>query len=220
MLPAPSTTRALRTTACSPVTQKQSSALAMRDFAIDSVSRSPDVGGADFRFRDRAAPCPLSENGGRDQGYAGNLDNMLTMVERFSRFRRLGGCRPADASAAAQGRSRRHHSDEQYRGQGLGVRLSPLRRSGRAAEVEAAQARVVAARNRVSRFAQMASSKTLVAERTGDKGWLRMRPPLCRSRRTSASLSSKTVTSPPDGYGSRSLSTCSPVLPVNLRHHP
>ena len=49
---------------------------------------------------------------------------------------------------------------------------------GQAAEVEAAQARVVAARNRASRFAQMASLKTLLAERTGDEGWRRMRPPL------------------------------------------
>ncbi len=48
----------------------------------------------------------------------------------------------------------------------------------RAAEVEAAQARVVAARNRASRFAQMASLKVLLAQRTGEEGWRRMRPPL------------------------------------------
>ena len=48
----------------------------------------------------------------------------------------------------------------------------------KAAEVEAAQARVVAARTRASRFAQMASLKALLAEKTGDAGWNRLRPPL------------------------------------------
>jgi len=44
--------------------------------------------------------------------------------------------------------------------------------------VDAAQARIVAARNRASRFAQMASLKALVAQRNGDPDWRRMRPPL------------------------------------------
>ena len=48
----------------------------------------------------------------------------------------------------------------------------------RAAEVEAAQARIVAARNRASRFPQIASLKLLLAERTGQPGWHRLRPPL------------------------------------------
>ena len=48
----------------------------------------------------------------------------------------------------------------------------------RAAEVEAAQARVVAARSRASRFAQMPSLKVLLAQETGDDGWRRVRPPL------------------------------------------
>jgi 4-hydroxy-tetrahydrodipicolinate synthase len=48
----------------------------------------------------------------------------------------------------------------------------------RAAEVEDAQARIVAARNRASRFAQIASLKLLLADRTGQPGWHRLRPPL------------------------------------------
>jgi 4-hydroxy-tetrahydrodipicolinate synthase len=46
------------------------------------------------------------------------------------------------------------------------------------AEVEAAQARIVTARNRASRFAQIASLKLLLADRTGQPGWHRLRPPL------------------------------------------
>ncbi len=49
---------------------------------------------------------------------------------------------------------------------------------GRAAEVEAAQARIIAARNRVSRFAQIASLKLLLADSVGEPGWGRLRPPL------------------------------------------
>ena len=39
-------------------------------------------------------------------------------------------------------------------------------------------ARVVAARTLASRFAQMASLKTLLADRLNDAGWTRMRPPM------------------------------------------
>lgn len=55
----------------------------------------------------------------------------------------------------------KHHADE-----------------SKAAEVEAAQARVVAARNRVSVFAQIPSLKTLLAQKTGNPAWTTMRPPL------------------------------------------
>jgi 4-hydroxy-tetrahydrodipicolinate synthase len=48
----------------------------------------------------------------------------------------------------------------------------------RTAEVEAAQARIVAARNRASRFAQMPSLKVLLAAKLKDEGWRRLRPPL------------------------------------------
>jgi 4-hydroxy-tetrahydrodipicolinate synthase len=48
----------------------------------------------------------------------------------------------------------------------------------RATAVEAAQARIVAARNRASRFPQIASLKLLLADRTGQPGWHRLRPPL------------------------------------------
>lgn len=48
----------------------------------------------------------------------------------------------------------------------------------RTAEVEAAQARIVAARNRASRFPQIASLKLLLADRSGEPGWHRLRPPL------------------------------------------
>ncbi len=45
-------------------------------------------------------------------------------------------------------------------------------------EVDEAQARIVAARNKASRFAQMASLKVMLGAKLKDDGWRRMRPPL------------------------------------------
>jgi 4-hydroxy-tetrahydrodipicolinate synthase len=109
---------------------------------------------------------------------AGDLAHMEALVERFPGLAVLAGADPlmlpllrkggagcitatSNLVAAELAFIFRHHADP-----------------GRAAEVEAAQARVVAARNRASRFAQMASLKVLLAERTGDAGWRRLRPPL------------------------------------------
>lgn len=47
-----------------------------------------------------------------------------------------------------------------------------------AGAVEAAQARVVATRNRVSQFAQIASIKVLLAQKNGRLDWALVRPPL------------------------------------------
>lgn len=49
-----------------------------------------------------------------------------------------------------------------------------------ATAVDAAQARVVVARNRVSRFAQIASIKALIARQTNHASWVNMRPPMVR----------------------------------------
>lgn len=109
---------------------------------------------------------------------AGDLSHMEALVERFPGLAVLAGADPlmlpllkkggagcitatSNLVAAELAFVFRHHAD-----------------AARAAEVEAAQARIVAARNRASRFAQMASLKALVAARNGDAGWKRMRPPL------------------------------------------
>ncbi|HTO59876.1 MAG TPA: dihydrodipicolinate synthase family protein, partial [Bradyrhizobium sp.] len=46
------------------------------------------------------------------------------------------------------------------------------------AALDAAQQRIVKARERVSRFPQIASLKALLAHETGHAGWHRLRPPL------------------------------------------
>jgi 4-hydroxy-tetrahydrodipicolinate synthase len=100
------------------------------------------------------------------------------MVERFPGFAVLAGADPlllplmrkggagcitatSNLVAADLAFVYRHHADP-----------------SKAAEVDAAQARIVAKREQASRFAQMASLKALLAEETGHAGWTRLRPPL------------------------------------------
>lgn len=109
---------------------------------------------------------------------SGDLGNMIAMVERFPGFSVLAGADPLMLPLLRKGGAGcitatsnlvagdlafiyRHHADPAC-----------------AAEVDAAQARVVAARTRVSQFAQIPSIKTLIARRTGHAGWSNLRPPL------------------------------------------
>jgi 4-hydroxy-tetrahydrodipicolinate synthase len=109
---------------------------------------------------------------------SGDLANMQALVAEFPGLAVLAGADPLMLPLLASGGAGcitatsnlvaadlafvfRHHADR-----------------ARAAEVEAAQARIVAARNLASRFPQIASLKLLLADRTGEPGWHRLRPPL------------------------------------------
>ena len=109
---------------------------------------------------------------------SGDLGNMQALVAAFPGLSVLAGADPlmlpllkvggagcitatSNLVAADLAFVFRHHADP-----------------ARAADVEEAQARIVAARNRASRFPQIASLKLLLAERTGQPGWHRLRPPL------------------------------------------
>lgn len=109
---------------------------------------------------------------------SGDLSNMQALIREFPGLSVLAGADPlmlpllkvggagcitatSNLVAADLAFVFRHHADP-----------------ARAAEVEAAQASIVAARNRASRFPQIASLKLLLAERTGQPGWHRLRPPL------------------------------------------
>jgi 4-hydroxy-tetrahydrodipicolinate synthase len=109
---------------------------------------------------------------------AGDFANMQALVRKFPGLSVLAGADPLMLPLLREGGAGcitatsnlvaaelafifRHHAD-----------------AARATEVEAAQARVVAARNRASRFAQMASLKVMLGAKLKDEGWRRMRPPL------------------------------------------
>ena len=142
-------------------------------YHIPQMSAVPITHEAIARLRNR---YPATIVGIKDS--SGDFANMKEMVERFPGFAVLAGADPlmlpllkAGGAGAITATTNliaadlafvfRHHADP-----------------AKANEVEAAQARVVAARERASRFPQMASLKTLLAAATRDEGWLRMRPPL------------------------------------------
>lgn len=109
---------------------------------------------------------------------SGDLANMTALVRRFPGFAVLAGADPLMLPLLREGGAGcitatsnlvaadlafiyRHHADP-----------------AQAEAVAAAQARVVAARNRVSVFAQIPSIKSLLAAKTGQASWRNVRPPL------------------------------------------
>ena len=109
---------------------------------------------------------------------AGELANMLALVERFPGLAVLAGADPLMLPLLRQGGAGCITATSNLVAADLAFVFRHFADADRAAEVEAAQARVVAARNRASRFAQMASLKVLLAAETGEEGWQRLRPPL------------------------------------------
>jgi 4-hydroxy-tetrahydrodipicolinate synthase len=109
---------------------------------------------------------------------AGDLAHMEALLERFPGLAVLAGADPLMLPLLKKGGAGCITATSNLVAADLAFVFRHFADPARAAEVEAAQARVVAARNRASRFAQMASLKVLVAARTGEEGWRRMRPPL------------------------------------------
>ncbi|MDT8332539.1 dihydrodipicolinate synthase family protein [Roseomonas gilardii] len=109
---------------------------------------------------------------------AGDIGNMLAMVERFPGFSVLAGADPLLLPLRRQGGAGCITATSNLVARDLAFIYRHALDESRAGEVEVAQQRVVAMRNRASRFAQMASLKMLTAQRTGHEGWARMRPPL------------------------------------------
>jgi 4-hydroxy-tetrahydrodipicolinate synthase len=109
---------------------------------------------------------------------AGDLAHMEALVERFPGLAVLAGADPLMLPLLRKGGAGCITATSNLVAADLAFVFHHFDGPGRAAEVEAAQARIVAARNKASRFAQMASLKVMLAERLGDEGWRRMRPPL------------------------------------------
>ena len=109
---------------------------------------------------------------------AGDLSHMEALVERFPGLAVLAGADPLMLPLLRKGGAGCITATSNLVAADLAFVFRHHADAARAAEVDAAQARIVAARNRASRFAQMASLKALVAQRNGDPDWRRMRPPL------------------------------------------
>jgi 4-hydroxy-tetrahydrodipicolinate synthase len=109
---------------------------------------------------------------------AGDLAHMEALVEAFPGLAVLAGADPLMLPLLRKGGAGCITATSNLVAADLAFVFRHFADPAQAMEVEAAQARIVAMRNRASRFAQMASLKALLAQRTGEAGWHRLRPPL------------------------------------------
>ncbi len=109
---------------------------------------------------------------------AGKLDHMVALVREFPGLAVLAGADPLLLPLMKEGGAGCITATSNLVAADLAFVFRHHADPAREAEVAAAQARIVAARERASRFAQMASLKALLAQRDGHPGWKRLRPPL------------------------------------------
>jgi 4-hydroxy-tetrahydrodipicolinate synthase len=122
------------------------------------------------------ARYPGTFTGIKDSG--GDLAHMEALVERFPGLAVLAGADPLMLPLLRKGGAGCITATSNLVAGDLAFIFRHFKDLARTAEVDAAQARVVAARDHASRFAQVASLKAMLAERLGNEGWRRMRPPL------------------------------------------
>lgn len=108
----------------------------------------------------------------------GDFSNMEMLVDRFPGFAVLAGADPLLLPLMRKGGAGCITATSNLVAADLAFIYRHANDASMAAEVDAAQARVVAKRGQASKFAQMASLKVLLAEETGHQGWSRLRPPL------------------------------------------
>lgn len=104
--------------------------------------------------------------------------NMTAMVERFPGFAVLGGADALMLPLLRKGGAGCITATSNVVARSLAYVFEHFGDSDDDPGLKAAQARIVRARELVTRFPQMASLKALTADRTGHAGWKRLRPPL------------------------------------------
>lgn len=109
---------------------------------------------------------------------SGDFANMSAIVERFPGFSVLAGADPLMLPLLQKGGAGCITATSNLVASDLATVFHGFADQGKQSQVAAAQERIVAARNAASRFAQMASLKTMLAKRDGHVGWMRLRPPL------------------------------------------
>ena len=109
---------------------------------------------------------------------AGEIANMVALVREFPGFAVLAGADPLMLPLLRKGGAGCITATSNLVAKDLAFIFRHHADPARAADVEAAQARVVAMRSLVSKFAQIASIKALIARQTGHVSWRKLRPPL------------------------------------------
>lgn len=109
---------------------------------------------------------------------SGDLENMKTLVRTFPGFAVLAGADPLLLPLLRAGGAGCITAASNLVSAELAVIYRHHADASQEAAVQAAHASAVSMRNRVSQFAQIASIKSLLAERTGNPDWATVRPPL------------------------------------------
>lgn len=109
---------------------------------------------------------------------SGDFANMSAIVERFPGFSLLVGADPLMLKLLPMGGAGCITATSNLVSRELATVFSGFNDPAKAAEVAAAQERIVAGRNAVSSYAQLPSLKVLLAKRDNNDNWLRVRPPL------------------------------------------
>jgi len=109
---------------------------------------------------------------------SGDFENMTALVERFPGLSVLAGADPLMLPLLRKGGAGCITATSNLVARDLSFIYRNYADPAQERAVDEAQQRVVAERTRVSRFAQIASIKALIAQQTGHRSWSVMRPPL------------------------------------------
>jgi 4-hydroxy-tetrahydrodipicolinate synthase len=109
---------------------------------------------------------------------AGAYDNMQAIIDRFPGFAVLVGADPLLGRLMRAGGAGAITSTSNLVARDLATVYAWARDPSHAAEVERAEARINACRTLANTYVQIPTVKAMLAIRTGDDGWSRLRPPL------------------------------------------
>ena len=142
-------------------------------YHIPQMSAVPIGHGAIAKLRER---YPATFVGIKDS--AGDLSNMIAMAERFPGFAVLSGADPLMLPLLRAGGAGAITATTNLIARDLRFVFDHWADPAKAAEVEAAQARVVTYRELSNSYAQMPTLKAMTVHRTGQESWRQLRPPL------------------------------------------
>lgn len=114
---------------------------------------------------------------------AGDFANMQAMLKAFPGFSVLAGADPLMKPLLEAGGHGCITATSNLVGKQLATVFAHFADPAKSAELEAAQARIVAVRNISNKYVQIPAIKALIANRYGDNSWTEVRPPLVKLTR-------------------------------------
>ncbi len=118
---------------------------------------------------------------------AGDFANMQAMLKAFPGFSVLAGADPLMKPLLEAGGHGCITATSNLVGKQLATVFAHFSDPAKAAEVEAAQARIVAVRNISNKYVQIPAIKALIAHRYSDAAWTNVSPPLVKLSRENCS---------------------------------